>query len=156
MFCLILFVGVEANYDVFLLLLSVSHPVNTVLSYREVLGLTIGARVCAQYESLSRGLHRTWLHLCYGITAHLLPPDPVLQYKVFSTRLATVSPASEQLNALRFAISCEPSTRGAQILWNRQVLVLIILNLPFVGKLFICRFLCTEVLFPIQVRFFRP
>ena len=75
----------------------------------------------AQYDSLSRGLHRTWLHLCYGLTAHLTLVDPVLQYKLFSTRLATVFPSSEQLNALRDAISNEPSTQGAQILWTRQV-----------------------------------
>ncbi|XP_063679311.1 uncharacterized protein LOC134814904 [Bolinopsis microptera] len=104
--------------------LSGSSAENTLQLYREVLGLTIGARVVAQYDSLSRGLHRTWLHLCYGLTAHLNPVDPVLQYKLFSTRLATVFPSSEQLNALRDAISNEPSTQGAQILWIRYLDVL--------------------------------
>lgn len=44
------------------------------------------------------------------------------QYKMFSTRLAYVYPTSEELNGLRHAISTEPSTEGAQILWERLVL----------------------------------
>ena len=83
--------------------------------------MTIGARVCAEYESLSRDLHRTWLQLCHALTAQLSPTNPVLQFKLFSTKLATVFPASEQLNVLRLAISNEPSIKGAQILWIRQV-----------------------------------
>ena len=88
---------------------------------REILSLTIGAQVKSDLLCFTKNLHRTWLFMCYGFTAGLYTTDSIKEYKLFSTRLAVVNPASAQLNALRYAISTEATTQGAQILWTRQV-----------------------------------